>query len=167
MTIYRNYYYRPDVIISDKGLMFANEETHHLYQKMMKEIADGVSTLENVTVSLDELKEEKKQAIDEKSDLLIEQGITHNAVDFKINIEKEITAMGLNAARMAGADMAGKKFRAKNETYTFVDTADFDAWFNAAFARVEQVLIAGSELKDAVDAAVDQAALDLIVDDRV
>lgn len=143
------------------------EPDNYNYFKLMKEVSLGISTIITLGPTLDELKAAKKLEIDTKTDQLIEAGIIHNSVDFKINLEKEITALGLNSARMAGADMAGKKFRAKDQTYTFVDTADFDAWFNAAFTRVESLLISGSELKDQVDAAADQAALDAIVDNRV
>lgn len=154
-------------ITEDGGTSFPADESNYLYVQMMAEVAAGESSIIAPGLTLDDLKASKKVSIDAKTDVLIEQGITHNSVEFKINLEKEITALGLNSARMAGADMAGKKFRARNQTYTFVDTADFDIWFNAAFTRVESLLISGSELKDQVDAAADQAALDAIVDNRV
>lgn len=164
-TLYEEYGY-----YSDGLRTIPNDPDNPQYQEMMQEVAGGVSnivTVSAVVLTLDDFKTEKKLEIDRKTDQLIEAGITHNSVEFKINLEKEITALGLNSARMAGADMAGKKFRAKDQTYTFVDTADFDAWFNTAFARVESLLVSGSELKDQVDAAADQAALDAIVDNRV
>jgi hypothetical protein len=163
MTVYKHH----DTCYTCEGLTIPDDANNFFYIKMMQEVTDGISTIEEITVSFDDIKARKKQEINKKTDTLIAQGITHNSVEFKINVEKEISAMALNAARSAGADMAGKKFRAKDQTYTFVDTADFDAWFNAAFARVESLLVSGSELKDQVDAAADQAALDAIVDNRV
>lgn len=120
----------------------------------------------NSVLPLAEQKIIRNREINEQTDALILAGVNHNGVDFKINIEKEVTALGLHTQRVGGADMTGKKFRAKDTTYTFADTADFDAWFAAAMTRVEDTIIAGSELKDQIDAAADQAALDAIVDNR-
>jgi hypothetical protein len=136
------------------------------YRKMQAEVADGKAVIVEFTVDLEQYKATKKTAINQKTDELIADGIIHNSVQFKINLEKEINALGLKTQRDANVDMTGKKFRADGQTYAFTDTADFDSWFSAAFGRVEQVLIEGSELKDNIDAAVDVAGVDAITDDR-
>jgi len=144
-----------------------NDSRNSDFIKMNQEVADGEAEIILVTISLEQVKAEKKAQIDKRTDELILAGINHNSVDFKITIEKEISAIALNTVRMAGGDMAGKKFRSAEGTYTFTSTADFDAWFATAFGRVESVIIEGSEMKDLVDAASNQAEVEEIVDDRV
>jgi len=144
-----------------------NDNRNSDFIKMNQEVADGEAEIILGTISLEQVKGEKKAQIDNRTDELIFAGITHNSVNFKINVEKEISAIALNSARMAGMNMAGKKFRARSETYVFESTADFDAWFAQAFTRVETILISGSELKDLVDEAETAEEIELIVDERV
>ncbi len=143
-----------------------NDESNRDFKLMQKEVSDGQASIETNEVQLDQYKLDKKNAIDKRTDELILLGFNHNSTDFKINLEKEVAAIALNNVRMAGGDMAGKKFRAKNRGYTFASTADFDAFFQAGFGRLESLINDGSDLKDAIEDCTTVAEVDAISDDR-
>jgi hypothetical protein len=138
--------------------------------KIDAEVEAGDAEIISFVKDLDSHKKSAKTKVNKRTDVLILAGVNHNSVDFKINIEKEITALGLQSMRLAGVDMQGKKFRGENTTYEFASTTDFDTWFALAFGRVEQVIIKGSELKDIIDAVdtgnvpADRVTIDAIVE---
>ncbi len=49
---------------------------------------------------------------------------------------------------------------------TFSSAAEVAAWYQAGVARVEYVQVTGDELKDAINAAADQAGVDAVIDSR-
>ena len=151
---------------SDNIKAIPNDPRNKDFMKMNEEVSNGEAEIIEYQVDLDQYKASNKREIDKKTESLISSGFIHNDVQFEINIEKEVSALALNNVRMAGTDMTGKKFRAKNAGYTFLSNDDFDAFFSAGFGRLEFLINGGSDLKDAIDEASNFDEVDAIIDER-
>jgi hypothetical protein len=155
-----------------EGMSIPNDARNLDFHNMQKEIAAGDAQIIVWVQDLVSYKKAAKEAINKKTDELILKGVNHNGVDFSGSIEKQASGLALNVLRVAGGDMTGEKFRGKNETtgdsetYSFADTADFDAFFGAALTKIKTILNDGFQLKDDIDAATDIAGVDAVVDAR-
>jgi len=143
-----------------------NDKRNKDFRLMNELVSSGEAEIIPMPVDLENHKKEKKNAIDLKTDTLIDSGFSHNSVEFKITMHKQIAALALMIKRMNAQNMSGAKFRGRNRGYVFEDDADFDAMFNTGFARIQALIDAGSDLKDAVDDCTTVAEVDAISDDR-
>jgi hypothetical protein len=121
--------------------------------------------------SLDDKKAAKMAAIDLKTMQLIAGGFTHASKQFSLSVYAQIKVMGLRVGILSGDIVDPTDYpidvSAMDETdYEIPDETDAKAYFKAGLDRVKDTVTVGSELKqDCLDAA-DQAALDLVVDNR-
>ena len=118
--------------------------------------------------NLERQKRDKLFAIDQKTIYLISQGYTHNSKQFSLSILAQTSLNGLysRAKNDLLLSYPVEISTATDEQVDLADAAAVEAQYNAAFDRVRDLKEGGTNLKQAVKDAADQAALDAVVDDR-
>lgn len=128
---------------------------------------DGsVITDYEVCYSLDVFKREKKDQINEHTDVMVVNGFYHDGVHFKIEPHDESNLTGLTLEMISGRDMTGAYFRAAEEDYYFKSNQDLIDVFSTGKYVISYAVQTGAVLKDAVQAATTKAEIDAIIDTR-
>jgi hypothetical protein len=119
-------------------------------------------------LSLEDLKEIRKQEIDTKTGELISVGYEYPASSGKFFSISANSQSNLHAMRADPASFIGIKWMTKDDSdfHTIVDANDALALYGAAFGMVSTHKMSGAELKIQVTAATTIAEVDAIIDNR-
>ena len=137
------------------------------------QIADFQAAVDaHVATNLDAQRRDKLAAIDYQTMVLIAPGFTHDAKQFSLSINAQLKWTELVAGIAAGLIVDPTDYpidvSALDESkYVLADEVEAKAIAKACGDRVKYILTEGTDLKDDAKNAVDQAALDAVVDNRV
>lgn len=129
---------------------------------------EGVSVLVNdgsvKNLSLADYKSLRYNEIDYKTNVLISQGFTYDAHTFSLSIPAQLTWEGLKANE-ADFTWPVDVTTLDHDKYSLAQ-ANLTAFWDAGVAAVKSHLDSGRNLKKSVFDAVDEAAVDAVVDAR-
>jgi len=139
--------------------------------------AGNVTVVPFVPTTLQEIKNLKIDQINKSTDDLILGGFAHpDNAEYKFGLvsHDQTNFSGLYIKKLDGRDLTGQFFRSKrlvsavwvSQNYVFVDNTDFTRCFDKGAAVIQVCVLTGTQLKDAVLAAADEAAVDAVVDSR-
>lgn len=114
----------------------------------------------------------KIDAIQQNTRVLLAGGFSHASKQFSLSLEAQAKIIGLRVGILTGDIIDGPpdypiNVSAMDETdYEILNEADAKLYYKAALDRVKALVTAGSALKQSCLNAVNQTALDAIVDTR-
>jgi hypothetical protein len=114
--------------------------------------------------TLDELKIQKKQEIDAKTETLIKLGFVYDSETFSMSENAQINWTNLKL--LESALTWPVELTTVDDTAYSLSQANLDAFMSAALTHKQTQLDSGRALKVAVNNAVDKTALDAIQDNR-
>lgn len=116
--------------------------------------------------SLDANKRGRLAEVNAKSVELIGTGFAYGGKQFSLSLEAQVnwTNVGLNSTLLTYPYVVATID--DTDSLSLANTAAAEAAYAAAVARKEGVLTGGTSLKSSINAAIDQAALDAVVDSR-
>ena len=125
--------------------------------------SDGTAT----SVSLDNYKQLKYNAIDSKTgELIIDGGFTYNSKVFSLRETAQLNLLGVQIKRNDPILPLTFNTRDNSDTEILTTPTEVDNFFMAALGAKKAHLDSGTALKDSVRAAVDVAGVDAVVDNR-
>lgn len=121
---------------------------------------------DHVAVSLLDYKHNRYVEIDNRTGELISVGYVYNSVRFSLSQNAQINISAVNQTRDELTYPISFSNIDDTETYSVVSSADMHGIYLTALGTKKTHLDSGSVLKDGIRDAVDEAAVDLIIDNR-
>lgn len=117
---------------------------------------------------LDYLKFERCNEIDAKSgDLIVNNGHAYNAKTFSLKQTAQINILGIDSRKdMVGLLPLTMNTMDNTDTEVLSTVSDVDDFFLSALVAKKGILDSGTALKDQIRAAITEAEVDLVVDNR-
>lgn len=116
--------------------------------------------------SLEDFKSQKCDAIDTRSQILINKGFTFNSLIFSLSLDAQIKWLGL----LVGASQVTFPYTVPTldnlNTFAIPDIATVQTMYGTAMVTVGAILASGTALKAAVNSAMDIDSVNGIVDSR-
>jgi hypothetical protein len=135
-----------------------------IIEKDIKENIDGIAT----ELSLDDYKLLKHNAIDRRTGELISLGFPYASKQFSLSAGAQTNILALDNTKDDPALQYPIKYNTKDDTdtYDIIDATDLHNMYLTALATKKGHLDSGTALKDQVRAAVDEAGVDSVIDNR-
>jgi len=133
-----------------------------------KTILDGIVADQKSNYIANQLAKNKTfrlAIIDFRTKELILDGFTYDSEAFSLSQEAQINAHGLMISA-AGLSYPVKVTTKSDGEYSFVDAAAIAAYYGAGLTQKKTHIDSGRSLKISCNDAADQAALDLVIDNR-
>lgn len=111
-------------------------------------------------------KAHRLEEVQKKTDGLIAKGFVHSGKTFSLSQNCQINLLGMMTSAASLTYPVDYSTLDDSEVHQVADAAEVAAMYNAALATKKSHLDSGNALKDSIAGAVDQAALDAIVDSR-
>lgn len=127
-------------------------------------LLDGTPT----ELTLNEYKQLKSNAIDARTSELIEQGFSYASKTFSLSGNAQTNILAIFTTRSHAALTYPIAYSTIDDldSYNIVDATDAENMYLTALATKRGHLDSGNALKDSIRAAVDEAGVDAVVDNR-
>lgn len=131
--------------------------------KKVKTNKEGAKT----SVSLDNYKTLKMNEFDERTgELILNGGFTYNSKTFSLKHTAQINLLGVDIKKNSGILPVMFNTADNLDTETLNNATDVDNFFGSALLAKKGHLDDGNALKDSVRAAIDEAGVDAVIDNR-
>ena len=121
-----------------------------------------------IALSLEEYKAVRFKEIDARTGELISNGFAYNGLVFSLSQNAQINILGMDSTRDDPAMTYPIEYSTLDDLahYSVVDADDLHAMYLTALGTKKYFVDSGTILKDAVRSAVDEQAVELIIDNR-
>jgi hypothetical protein len=116
--------------------------------------------------SLDICKATRRNAVDLQSGVLIGGGLTYDGKLFSLSANAQMNWTNVYQNRANWTYPLKVSIYATSGEYSLADQTAVENFYSAGISRIKTILDGGRQLKIDIDAAVDQTALDAVVDNR-